>query len=1077
MSHIRSFSPGVIELDQSTENRTKEGIRLDQILPSEIIENQSTLESFLKAYYKFQNMENFVYTESDVEFTDIILDGEAVFRISDPENKNNKFFQDSGGQNSTLVVTNLDGTTTNITMNSTNVAITNGNELPAELAAQTANYGKTFTVNSADPSINLATFNGLSAKLKTNILNYIGPGPSYVLNEIERHMDIDENDTAFLELMQKEIAPIVPRNVLVNKRTLYKQFIDFYILRGTSDSIEIFFRILFNDIAEVSFPFDQTLVPSSGTFDAKEPISATTGAASNNSTSLTLSEVNNNITLGAVFIGGNKTRTDNITVAAINGVNVTLDDQVTVGNNTAITFEPRASYLDNKGFLSDVIKIHDSLRFQKFSYVIKSGTNVNDWQFAYNRLVHPAGFKYFAEIVLFLIAQNVQTLADSQTVDAPGSMRKQTNSSGFDVFTTPFVQRKRLEARTIPTFSFQTVNDQVQLVQNNVSVIPLLGSAMPFQVPGVIGAEDLPVLVEAFASSFTPRVEFNIGKAATFSVNLNASGGLASLDVVDPGFGYLSAPTLTFNGEGSGTVNPSISLGALTADGSIDPDNITINSAGSNFTALFINASAPVDGSNNSVVGKIVKASVPDGLDAKEFTRAPELLLDTPLSRDGNGNLTGTLGEAKILTEPTSIQSIEILSKGSGYNDTPTVTFANPATHYTATPFFTEDFENASINNDYTSWRIIAPGHGESASHTASIDSSVADTGSKSLKIQTNGGLDTNASGTVGGVVAELALHRPEHTFRLTSNTVKIKVRAKKPSSGGASFFEMAYSTSQYGNSGWQRKTLTTNWADYEFEYDIAATSPTNADYVGFQGDGSNGIVYIDNVSITAKFDKVRAHALLENQQITAILIEHPGSGFIESPAVTISGTGTGASARTILRPTQLASISLTNAGSGYTLDPSARITTGAINEERARDEKHIRDIVLNHTDVDQLVTTQVNPRTTTSVRGRKLFQAPSGTAEPLRIGVLTSGQNWTITEDNNGANDVVEEHVVKVTNAAYKTIESNGYQGRKGGEFFNKQRLYDINYPIEFFSSQTIQNVESSIINNFNTNSFLNIE
>ena len=34
MSHIRSFSPGVIELDQSTENRTKEGIRLDQILPS-----------------------------------------------------------------------------------------------------------------------------------------------------------------------------------------------------------------------------------------------------------------------------------------------------------------------------------------------------------------------------------------------------------------------------------------------------------------------------------------------------------------------------------------------------------------------------------------------------------------------------------------------------------------------------------------------------------------------------------------------------------------------------------------------------------------------------------------------------------------------------------------------------------------------------------------------------------------------------------------------------------------------------------------------------------------------------------
>ena len=112
-------------------------------------------------------------------------------------------------------------------------------------------------------------------------------------------------------------------------------------------------------------------------------------------------------------------------------------------------------------------KVKDT-KVSKFSYVIKSGTNVNDWQFPYNRLVHPAGFKYFAEIVLFLIAQNVQTLADSQTPNAPGSMRQGVNSSGFNVFTTPFVQRKRLEARTIPTFSFETVNNQVS---NDTTII------------------------------------------------------------------------------------------------------------------------------------------------------------------------------------------------------------------------------------------------------------------------------------------------------------------------------------------------------------------------------------------------------------------------------------------------------------------------------------------------------------------------------------------------------------------------------------------------------------------------------
>ena len=149
-------------------------------------------------------------------------------------------------------------------------------------------------------------------------------------------MDIDRNAQNYLELMQKEIAATIPRDLTVNKRTLYKQIIDFYKLRGSADSIEIFFKILFNDEVEVEFPYDSVLIPSSGNWEAN----------------------------AALAKGG--------------------------------------QYLDHKGFLSYNIKLHDSLKYQKFAYLIKTGKNLGDRELSYDRLVHPAGFIYFAEILIFL---------------------------------------------------------------------------------------------------------------------------------------------------------------------------------------------------------------------------------------------------------------------------------------------------------------------------------------------------------------------------------------------------------------------------------------------------------------------------------------------------------------------------------------------------------------------------------------------------------------------------------------------------------------------------------------------------
>ena len=83
MAFKKTLTPGAIELEQGTLNQTKEDLRLDQIIPSEILENKDKLDKFLQAYYTFMNMDEFIYQENNV-FTDIVLNGQAQFRIPDP---------------------------------------------------------------------------------------------------------------------------------------------------------------------------------------------------------------------------------------------------------------------------------------------------------------------------------------------------------------------------------------------------------------------------------------------------------------------------------------------------------------------------------------------------------------------------------------------------------------------------------------------------------------------------------------------------------------------------------------------------------------------------------------------------------------------------------------------------------------------------------------------------------------------------------------------------------------------------------------------------------------------------------
>jgi len=859
----KTLTPGAIGVETGTLHKTKEDVRLDSIIPSEILENKDKLDKFLQAYYTFMNMDEFIYQET-LSFDDIVLGGLAQFRIADPNNDNNKFFTDETGADSTLVLTSPSGTTVNIPLTDINVAITNGNELPGSLATSTSEIGKTFTVNGLD------SYNNYTAKLTTIVKYWVGPGPSYVMNTIEEAMDIDTNENNYLELMQKEIAATIPRGVTVNKRNLYKQIIDFYRLRGSSDSIEIFFKILFNDFAEVEFPYDKVLIPSSGNWD-----------------------VNPNLTKGG-------------------------------------------QYLDNKGFLSDSIVVQDSLKFQKFSYLIKTGKNLSDWELSYDRLVHPAGFIYFAEILIFL----------------------------------------QLTKAVLGEDEFDTSEQNTRLWDNLIRIARKVLSAMPNRQPGIVGPEDIPLLVEMFASTFLPSANAFIHKTGTLSVSLK-TGVINGFTSLVGGSGYTSVPTITTSDAGTPSGFTAAVLTASLTNGGVS--SIAISNGGKDYQTPVVTIAAPsaitFDGSDeetpSNLTGIIHLVDNTIKLTSSEQAALPVGSLVTyssgggtaidGLSDTGQYYIVSSTGGKVKLSQTSGGSAIEFEGVGSGTSHT----FTGETATVTAT----------TLDGALESITIAEPGFGYPSSPLPAI--------------------------TFNGIELE------GQTGVAPSVTIGLDAKGR---------LDVDNITINSEGSGWKS---------------LFATVAANA-----------------NASSIASID---FYGLADKNYLTAPTIIFPQPTAKDADGNLLSSNVLAAANFTLDSDGEIAGVNITNAGNGYISDPIIRLGSSASNELRVPELKHKSIINLNHNDVDTLITeVKVNP-------------------------VQTTGSIMTSTES---ADKFLPEHRVKVVNSNFRTIINNNYKQRKGtSNYFDTARLYNSNQTIEFLNDKTLQTIDSTDINNYNTSTFVHVE
>ena len=249
------------------------------------------------------------------------------------------------------------------------------------LASTRRKTKETVRVESLVPSQLRSTSGALIGLLKDYYthLNEVGQ-TSYELNSINNARDIDVAESKYIDLIQKEIAASIPKtlqNRILDKVKLYKNLMHYYSVRGSSDSIVLFFKILFNDTAEVYYPKGDMLIPSSGNWDK----------------------------------GGSRPVFDN--------------QGNRLYDSSGIPLSEPGIYTNNKGFLSDTIKLQDSYFYQQFSYVIRTGNNIDTWSNPFNKLVHPAGFIFFGDILILLENVNdFSTLTFDNTVDNAGNVAK-----------------------------------------------------------------------------------------------------------------------------------------------------------------------------------------------------------------------------------------------------------------------------------------------------------------------------------------------------------------------------------------------------------------------------------------------------------------------------------------------------------------------------------------------------------------------------------------------------------------------------------------------------------------------------
>ena len=131
-------------------------------------------------------------------------------------------------------------------------------------------------------------------------------------------------------------------------------------------------------------------------------------------------------------------------------------------------------------------------------------------------------------------------------------------------------------------------------------------SAIPTRQPGIVGPEDIPLLIEMFVSTFLPNPITKIHKSGTVSLTLK-NGVINAITITNGGTGYTAVPTITTSDAAVASGFTTASLTPVITNGSVA--SVTITDGGRDYGIPQIAFSAPTAQTFNGSSASIVSTS------------------------------------------------------------------------------------------------------------------------------------------------------------------------------------------------------------------------------------------------------------------------------------------------------------------------------------------------------------------------------------------------------------------------------------------------------------------------------------
>ena len=243
--------------------------QIEELLPEFYQEEGPRFISFLKSYFEFLEKGQLIYKDAaDIDYIGL-EDGTVAGEEFNSAGERGNLLQESG----TYAPSSITNAKFNYEMDVDSgglqktsfekdeyiVGSTSAAVGRIDVIGNSSNlYIEQFSEAQFEPDeIVIGKTSGMEAKVAS-----FKASPLQAANNLLSYADVDKTSGDFLEYFRRDFMPFIDRDVLANKRLLQKHIKDLYLSKGTKESYEFLFRILYGLEAEITDPGKNVIKPS-----------------------------------------------------------------------------------------------------------------------------------------------------------------------------------------------------------------------------------------------------------------------------------------------------------------------------------------------------------------------------------------------------------------------------------------------------------------------------------------------------------------------------------------------------------------------------------------------------------------------------------------------------------------------------------------------------------------------------------------------------------------------------------------------------------------------------------------------